>query len=147
MLFATASGLRLAARRCLVLPPPLSAWTLVEAFALHVLEQSGFGDLATELLQDVVQSVAVAQCHVHPASLPLESPPETQRGPWPLRPGPRNSLWFVTLTLIIARWAGFVNFRNNVGTVERRALGPGADDNTTGKETQKPSPPLRGWLA
>src|SRR5213592_3348233 len=109
MLFATASGLRLAARRCLVLPPSLSAWTLVEALALHVLEQSGFGDLATELLQDVVQSVAVAQCHVHPASLPLESPPETQRGPWPLSPGPRNSLWFVTLALSIAGWAGFVN--------------------------------------
>src|SRR2546427_11353825 len=66
--FAAASGLHLAARRCLVLPPTLSARTLVEALPLHVLEQSGSGDLAAELLQDVVQSVVVAQRHFHPAS-------------------------------------------------------------------------------
>src|SRR3989475_4389998 len=41
--FAAASGLHLAARRCLVLPPTLSARTLVEALPLHVLEQSGSG--------------------------------------------------------------------------------------------------------
>src|SRR6058998_453177 len=82
MVFAAASGLHLAARRCLVLPPTLSARTLVEALPLHVLEQSGSGDLAAELLQDVVQSVVVAQRHFHPASfLRRESPPETRRGP------------------------------------------------------------------
>src|SRR2546425_8687976 len=82
MVFAAASGLHLAARRCLVLPPTLSARTLVEALPLHVLEQPGSSDLAAELLQDIVQSVVVAQRHFHPASfLRRESPPETSRGP------------------------------------------------------------------
>src|SRR6266568_2807916 len=71
-MFAAASGLRLAARRCLIFPPPLSARALVEAFPLHVLEQPGLGDLAAELLQDIVQSVAVAHHYFHvPASLPF----------------------------------------------------------------------------
>src|SRR3989442_15551131 len=82
MVFAAARGLHLAACRSLILPPPLSARTLVKPLALHVLEQSGSGDLAAELLQDVVQSVVVAQRPFHPASfLRRESPPETRRGP------------------------------------------------------------------
>src|SRR2546425_12036437 len=82
MVFAAASGLHLAARRCLVLPPTLSARTLVEALPLHILKQSGSGDLAAELLQDVGPAVVVAQRHFHPAPfLRRESPPETRRGP------------------------------------------------------------------
>src|SRR3989442_15367672 len=68
-MFAAASGLRLAARRCLILPPSLSARALVEAFPLHVLEQPGLGDLAAELLQDIVQSVAFAHHYFHCAGL------------------------------------------------------------------------------
>src|SRR5439155_1493349 len=41
MVFAAARGLHLAACRGLILPPPLGARTLVEPFALHVLEYSG----------------------------------------------------------------------------------------------------------
>src|SRR3990172_5389158 len=77
MLFAAASGLHLAAGRCLVLPPSLSARALVEALPLHVLEQPGLGDLTAELLEDVVQSVVLAQRHFHPASFPMQEPPET----------------------------------------------------------------------
>src|SRR6266571_1919520 len=81
-MFAAASGLRLAARRCLIFPPPLSARALVEAFPLHVLEQPGLGDLAAELLQDIVQSVAVAHHYFHvPASLPFGAA-RNDKGPW-----------------------------------------------------------------
>src|SRR2546426_1726324 len=48
MVFAAARGLHLAACRSLILPPPLSARTLVKPLALHVLEQSGSGDRSEE---------------------------------------------------------------------------------------------------
>src|SRR5260370_24755541 len=81
-MFATASGFRLAALRCLILPPPLSAGALVKALALHILEQTGLGDLATELLQDVVQSVAVAYHHLHCRPLfPGREPPRNDKRP------------------------------------------------------------------
>src|SRR6266568_3738795 len=104
-----ASGLHLAARRSLVLPPPLSARALVEAFPLHVLEQPGFGDLAAELLQDVLQSVAIAQCHFHPASPPVTGASQKHVEDRGGSPGPRNGLWFVSIKAIIARRTVFVN--------------------------------------
>src|SRR5213595_3500122 len=92
-----ASGLHLAAGRSLVLPPPLSARALVEALPLHILEQPGLGDLAAELLQDVFQSVAIAQCHFHAASPPVTGGSQKRDEDRGGSPGPRNSLWFVSL--------------------------------------------------
>src|SRR5260370_7625460 len=86
-MFATASGFRLAALRCLILPPPLSAGALVKALALHILEQTGLRDLATELLQAVVQSVAVAYHHLHCRPLfPGRDPPRNDKRPPALAP-------------------------------------------------------------
>src|SRR5713101_1788939 len=65
LVFATARGFRLAARRGLVLPPSLSGPALVEALALQVLEQTGPRNLPAELLQDPVQSVVLAQRDFH----------------------------------------------------------------------------------
>src|SRR5213080_4366423 len=96
MVFAAARGLHLAACRSLILPPPLSARTLVEPFALHILEQSGSSDLAAELLQDIVQSVVVAQRHFHPASFPARESARNAKRTMGASPGPRNGLWFVS---------------------------------------------------
>src|SRR2546426_646701 len=90
MVFAAARGLHLAACRSLILPPPLSARTLVKPLALHVLEQSGSGDLAAELLQDVVQSVVVAQRHFHPASPPARESARNATRTTGGSPGPRD---------------------------------------------------------
>src|SRR6059036_3276051 len=75
-----ASGLHLAARCSLVLPPPLSARALVEAFPLHVLEQPGFGDLAAELLQDVLnRSLSPSVTSIPPHLRSREPPRNTTR--------------------------------------------------------------------
>src|SRR2546428_12868559 len=69
-----AQALQLAPFGCFVLAPSLRAGALVEAFALHVLEQSRLGDLAAELLEDVLQAVVLAQRDFHCAS-------HNERGP------------------------------------------------------------------
>src|SRR5207245_9750854 len=69
-----AQALQLAPFGRLVLAPPLRAGALVEALAFHVLEQSRLRDLAAELLEDVLQSVVLAQRDFHRAS-------HNERGP------------------------------------------------------------------
>src|SRR2546426_11567984 len=52
--------------------------------------------LAAELLQDVVQSVVVAQRHFHPASPPARESARNATRTTGGSPGPRNGLWFVS---------------------------------------------------
>src|SRR2546428_11723193 len=75
-------ALQLAPFGGLVLAPPLGAGALVEPLALHVLEQSRLRDLAAELLEDVLQSVVLAQRNFHRASTTNEDPGGS--------PGPRR---------------------------------------------------------
>src|SRR5947199_10609856 len=78
-MFPATRGLRLAARRGLVLPPPSSARALIEARTLHVLEQARLGDLPAELLQDEVQTICLAQRDDHANPIPGRVNPETNK--------------------------------------------------------------------
>src|SRR2546425_5245079 len=78
-MFPATRGLRLAARRGLVLPPPSSARALVEARTLHVLEQARLGYLPAELLQDEVQTIRLAQRDDHANPVSGRESPETNK--------------------------------------------------------------------
>src|SRR5256885_8377917 len=92
-MFPATRGLRLAARRGLVLPPPSSARALIEARTLHVLEQARLGDLPAELLQDEVQTICLAQRDDHANPVPGRVNPETNKDLRRQPQVPVTSLW------------------------------------------------------
>src|SRR6266550_552296 len=91
-MFPATRGLRLAARRGLVLPPPSSARALVEARTLHVLEQARLGYLPAELLQDEVQTICLAQRDDHANPVSQEERVQKRQRPVATAPGPRKSV-------------------------------------------------------